>query len=111
MSNLVHLSFHKYFNTARGYILRSYITASKRRYILNCDRSTVLFMIVLQSKFSAPIYTEANTTTPAFEKINSFIVRLTSKETGGRTQIGLHDPRFRVKFKRLREFQIWRLIG
>ena len=105
MSNLAHMSFYKYFNTARGYILGSDITASKRRYILNCDRSTVLFMIVLQSRFTAPVDTEASTMTPAFEKMKSFIVRLTSKETGGQTPICLHDPQFRVKFKRLGSFK------
>ena len=54
---------------------------------------------------------EANSRASAFEKRKSFIVRSTSKETGDRAQIHLPDPGFGVKFKGLREFQSWKLIG
>ena len=57
-----------------------------------------------------PVIIEANTVTSAFEERMRLIVRLTSKETGNRSQVCLPHPTFRVKFKGLGEFQTWELI-
>lgn len=43
--------------------------------------------------------------------LKKLIAKLTGKEAGGRAQICLCDPGFRIKCKGLGKFQAWKLMG
>lgn len=53
----------------------------------------------------------AHTVAPALEKRKRFVVRLTSKKTGGKPLKSVSEIRDQGGFKGLGELQTWKLIG